>query len=87
MLTAGSDMWMLSAEAGTVMALRTVRIAAGGAAEAELMVTKEVRAAIELQTCLMPATRRTSAMMRTASSAPGRASSRSCTSVELENLQ
>ena len=55
-LTAGSDMWMLSAEAAMVMALRTARIAAGGAAgvaEAELMVTKEVRAAIERQTCLM----------------------------------
>ena len=55
-LTAGFDMWMLGAEAASVMALRTARIAAGGAAgaaEAELMVTEKVRAAIELQTRLM----------------------------------
>jgi len=55
-LTAGFDMWMLGAEAASVMALRTARIAAGGlagAAEAELMVTEKVRAAIELQTRLI----------------------------------
>ena len=55
-LTAGFDMWMLGAEAASVMALRTARIAAGGvagAAEAELMVTEKVHAAIELQTRLM----------------------------------
>jgi len=55
-MKAGMDMWMLSAEAGTVMALRTARIANGGsagAAEAELMMTEKVRAAIELQTRLM----------------------------------
>jgi len=55
-IKAGMDMWMLGAEAGTVMALRTARIAAGGsagAAEAELMITEKVRAAIELQTRLM----------------------------------
>ena len=55
-MRAGWDMWMLGAEAGTVMALRTARIAAGGpagAAEAELMVSEKVRAAIELQTSLM----------------------------------
>lgn len=55
-MKAGMDMWMLGAEAGTVMALRTMRIAAGGsagAAEAELMVTEKVRAAFELQTRLM----------------------------------
>lgn len=55
-LTAGFDMWMLGAEAASVMALRTARIATGGsagAAEAELMVTEKVRAAIELQTRLM----------------------------------
>ena len=55
-LTAGFDMWMLGTEAASVMALRTARIAAGGsvgAAEAELMVTEKVRAAIELQTRLM----------------------------------
>ena len=57
-LTAGFDMWMLGAEAASVMALRTARIAAGGpagAAEAELMVTEKVRAAIELQTRLLTA--------------------------------
>lgn len=55
-LTAGFDMWMLGAEAASVMALRTARIAAGGsagAAEAELMVTEKVRAAMELQARLM----------------------------------
>lgn len=55
-IKAGMDMWMLGAEAGTVMALRTARIAAGGsagAAEAELMMTEKVRAAIKLQTRLM----------------------------------
>lgn len=58
-LTAGFDMWMLGAEAASVIALRTARIAAGGsagAAEAELMVTEKVRAAIELQTRLMTGT-------------------------------
>jgi len=48
----GFDAWMFGAEAGTVMALRTARIAAGGSAgatEAELMVTEKVRAAMELQ--------------------------------------
>lgn len=55
-MKAGMDMWMLGAEAGTVMALRMARITTGGAAgaaEAELMVTEKVRAAIELQTRLM----------------------------------
>ncbi len=55
-MKAGMDMWMLGAEAGTVIALRMARIAAGGAAgaaEAEMMVTEKVRAAIELQTRLM----------------------------------
>lgn len=54
--TAGLNIWMLGAEAATVMTLRTFRIAAGGAAgarEAELMVTEKVLAAIELQTRLM----------------------------------
>lgn len=52
----GFDMWMLSAEAGTVIALRVARITAGGSAgsaEAKLMVTEKVRAAIELQTRFM----------------------------------
>ncbi|WP_267350587.1 hypothetical protein [Sphingomonas sp. GM_Shp_2] len=55
-MKAGFDMWMLGAEASTVMALRMTRIAVGGSAgaeEAELMVTEKVRAAIELQTRLM----------------------------------
>lgn len=55
-MKAGMDMWMLGAEAGTVMALRMARIAAGGSAgtaEVELMVTEKVRAAIELQTRLL----------------------------------
>lgn len=55
-MQAGWDMWMLGAEAGTVMALRMAKIAAGGtagAAEADLMVTEKVRAGIELQTRLM----------------------------------
>lgn len=55
-MKAGMDMWMLGAEAGSVMALRVARIATGGsagAAEAELMVTEKVRAAIEVQTRLM----------------------------------
>ncbi|MBI0477162.1 hypothetical protein D9601_17585 [Sphingomonas sp. MA1305] len=58
-MTAGFDLWMLGAEAGSVMMLRTARIAAGGsagAAEAELMVTEKIRAAIELQTRLMSGT-------------------------------
>lgn len=47
---------MLGAEAGTVITLRMARIAAGGAAgaaEADLMVSEKVRAAIELQTRFM----------------------------------
>ncbi|MGR6331163.1 hypothetical protein ACU5AX_19050 [Sphingomonas sp. XXL09] len=52
----GFVLWILGAEAGTVMILRAARISAGGsagAAEAELMVTEKIRAAIELQTRLM----------------------------------
>lgn len=55
-MTAGFDLWLLGAEAATVMMLRTARIAAGGprgAAEAELMVSEKIRAAIELQIRLM----------------------------------
>ena len=47
------DMWLLSGEAGSVMALRMARITAGGSAgsaEAKLMVAEKVRAVIELQT-------------------------------------
>lgn len=52
----GPDVWMLGAEAGTVMALRTARIATGGSAgavEVEPMVTEKVRAAIDIQAHLM----------------------------------
>ena len=55
-MRASMDAWMLGAEAANVMALRCARIAAGGAAgqaEAELMVTEKVRAAMEVQTRLM----------------------------------
>jgi hypothetical protein len=55
-MNASFDLWMLGAEAGTVMALRMARIATGGsagAAEAELMVTEKIRAGIELQTRLL----------------------------------
>jgi hypothetical protein len=55
-IKAGMDMWMLSAEAGMVMTLPMARIPAGGsagAAEAEMMVTEKVSAAIELQIRLM----------------------------------
>ena len=50
--TAGLNLWMLGAEAATVMTLRTFRIVAGGAAgarEAELMVTEKAIAGFELQ--------------------------------------
>ena len=52
----GLDMWLLSAEAGSVMALRMARITAGGSAgsaEAKLMVAEKIRAVIELQTRFM----------------------------------
>lgn len=55
-MKAGFDLWMLGAEAGTVMTLRMARIAAGGAAgvtEAELMVSEKIHPAIELQNRLM----------------------------------
>lgn len=47
----GMDMWMLGAEASSVIALRTMKMAAGGAAasdEAGLMVGEKVGAAIAL---------------------------------------
>lgn len=47
----GMDMWMLGAEASSVIALRTVKLAAGGpaaAAEAERMVSEKMLAAIAL---------------------------------------
>lgn len=48
----GWDAWMLGAEAATVMGLRTMKIAAGGAAgerEARRMVSEKVEAAQALQ--------------------------------------
>lgn len=47
----GWDMWMLGAEASSVIALRTLKLAAGGAAantEAERMVSEKIAAAVEL---------------------------------------
>jgi hypothetical protein len=47
----GLDMWMLGAEASSVMALRTLKLAAGGtaaSAEAERMVSEKVAAAMAL---------------------------------------
>ena len=44
-------MWMLGAEASSVMALRTMKLAAGGAAanaEAELMIREKFAAGVEL---------------------------------------
>jgi hypothetical protein len=49
--TLGLDMWMLGAEASSVIALRTLKLAAGGAAasdEAERMVSEKVAAAIDM---------------------------------------
>lgn len=53
---AGFDLWMLGAEAASVMSLRMIRLAAGGSAganEAELMLAEKVQAAVELQTRFM----------------------------------
>lgn len=47
----GLDMWMLGAEASTVIALRTMKIAAGGAVadvEAQRMVSEKLSAAFSL---------------------------------------
>jgi hypothetical protein len=49
--TLGLDMWLLSAEASSVIALRTVKLAAGGAAanaEAERMFSEKLTAAMSL---------------------------------------
>jgi len=49
----GFDAWALGMEAGAVIGLRSLKIAAGGAAgeaEARLMVDEKVAAAVELQT-------------------------------------
>lgn len=53
---AGVDLWMLGAEAASVMSLRMIRLSAGGAIagkEAELMLSEKVQAAVELQTRFM----------------------------------
>ena len=47
----GMDMWMLGAEASSVIALRTAKLAAGGSAantEADRMVREKLSAAMEL---------------------------------------
>lgn len=49
----GLDAWSLGLEASTVIGLRTIKIAQGGAAgqaEAERMVKEKLKAATELQT-------------------------------------
>lgn len=49
----GLDAWKLGVESYSVMGLRTLRLAQGGAAaqtEAELMVSEKVQAGIALQT-------------------------------------
>jgi hypothetical protein len=49
---AGFDMWKLNMDAGAVMAMRTAKIAQGGraaVAEANLMVSEKVGAAVEAQ--------------------------------------
>jgi len=55
-MKAGMDLWMLGAEAGTVMTMRLSKLALGGAEanrEAELMVSEKIGAMIELQTKMM----------------------------------
>ena len=52
----GLDAWALGLEASAVIGLRTMKLAMGGAgtgAEAQLMVSEKVKAALELQTALM----------------------------------
>ncbi len=52
-LRLGWDAWALSLEASTVIGLRTMKLAAGGAAadaEAARMVAEKVKASLELQT-------------------------------------
>lgn len=49
----GFDAWRLSMDAGAVIGLRTLKIAAGGAvgqAEAQLMVAEKVKAGLALNT-------------------------------------
>jgi hypothetical protein len=55
-MNAGVEAWMLALEASTVIALRTARIAAGGALadrELQLMWSEKVQAALEWQLALM----------------------------------
>ncbi|NYT40719.1 hypothetical protein HZY97_08120 [Sphingomonas sp. R-74633] len=52
----GFDLWSLSVEANTVIALRTFKIANGGSAamaEANLMVAEKIETAIEAQARLL----------------------------------
>ncbi len=55
-LRLGMDAWSLGMEASSVIALRTLKMAAGGpsaTAEGERMVSEKVRAGLELQTLAM----------------------------------
>jgi hypothetical protein len=57
-LRIGFDAWSLGLEASSVIGLRTLRIAAGGAvgeAEARRMISEKVGAAVELQADLLSA--------------------------------
>ena len=52
----GMDMWMLGAESSSVIALRTIKLAAGDAAagaEAQLMVGEKIGAAVALSQQVM----------------------------------
>lgn len=52
----GFDSWLLAWNASTVIGLRMMTFAAGGAAasrEAQLMVSEKIQAAAELQTAMM----------------------------------
>ncbi len=58
-LRLGMQSWALGAEAASVMTLRTMKIAAGGAAaeaEAARMVAEKSKAAMELQAMLLTGT-------------------------------
>ena len=70
-LSLSLDMMRLGMEAQTVVALRMMKLGAGGAAsatEAELMVSEKIKAAVETHTQLM-----TSALSGKAHLAPARA--------------
>ncbi|NIJ22107.1 hypothetical protein FHS95_003818 [Sphingomonas naasensis] len=54
--SAGIDAWALGMEASAVIGLRVMRMATGGAdaaAEAQLMVSEKMQAALELQTAMV----------------------------------